>query len=125
MSLDVYLLGKSEEIPCRCADCNNEHTRKESEVLYQANITHNMCAMAENAGIYKALWRPEEIGITKALQLVKPLQDGIKLMKSDPDYFKKFNPSNGWGSYDIFISFIKQYHEACKQYPDADVSVSK
>ena len=125
MSLDVYLTGKTTEIPCRCNNCVNEHTRKETEVLYQANITHNMCEMAEHAGIYMALWRPEEIGITKASQLVKPLQDGIELMKSDPDCFKKFNPSNGWGSYDIFIKWVERYLSACKQYPDADVSVSR
>ena len=124
MSLNVYLTGKTEEIPCRCSNCENVHPKKETEILYQANITHNMGVMAERASIYKTLWRPEEIGITKAYQLVKPLQDGIGLMKSDPDYFKKFNPSNDWGSYDIFIRWIEQYCEACKRHPDADVSVS-
>ena len=45
--------------------------------VFDANITHNLCAMAEEAGIYKACWRPEEIGITKAAQLIEPLRNGI------------------------------------------------
>ena len=39
---------------------------REPEGAYSANITHNLGKMAEEAGIYKHLWRPEEIGITKA-----------------------------------------------------------
>ena len=30
--------------------------------------------MADEAGIYKYLWSPEEIGITKAEQFIEPLK---------------------------------------------------
>ena len=46
---------------------------EESDYVYSANITHNLTKMADEAGIYECLWRPEEIGITKAGQLIEPL----------------------------------------------------
>lgn len=85
---------------------------EESEV-YSANITHNLGRMAEEAGIYRVLWRPEEIGIEKAW------------LKRRPDHFKAFNPSNGWGSYEGLCSFVGDYLAACEQYPAATVHVSR
>ncbi|MBK8772221.1 MAG: hypothetical protein IPM06_17610 [Rhizobiales bacterium] len=52
--------------------------------IYASKITHNLNKMASAAGIYKHLWRPEEIGITKAAQLIEPLREGLALLLSDP-----------------------------------------
>lgn len=93
--------------------------------VYSANITHNLGGMAREAGIYQHLWRPEEIGVTKAKQLIEPLAQGLTLLKSDPERFKKHNPPNGWGSYDRFIPWIEEYLAACIMNPDADVEVSR
>ena len=76
MSLDVYL---------RAIRLTTVHS---------ANITHNLNKMAGEAGIYKHLWRPDKIGITKAEQLVEPLRAGLEILKSDPERFKKFNPAH-------------------------------
>ena len=65
--------------------------------VYESNITHNLSGMAREAGIYECLWRPEEIGITKAEQLIKPLEEGLALLKREPEHFKKFDAPNGWG----------------------------
>lgn len=94
----------------------------DSEV-YSANITHNLNKMATKAGIYEYLWRPDEFHIVTAEQLIKPLQEGLKTLKDDPSRFKMFNPSNGWGSYDVLVGFVKNYLAACEQYPEAVVSV--
>src|SRR2546430_8893089 len=69
-------------------------------VVYETNVTHNLNKMADEAGIYKHLWRPEEIGITKAGQLVHPLIDAISLMTEQPQRFIALNLKNGWGSYE-------------------------
>ena len=92
---------------------------------YSANITHNMDAMADAAGIYKHLWRPDEIGITTASQLVEPLKDGLAVLQSDPAKFKASNPSNGWGDYDGLVRFVADYLAACIRMPNAEVSVSR
>lgn len=81
--------------------------------------------MAEEAGIYKALWRPEELGITKASQLIAPLGTGLDELLSNPEHFKAFNPTNGWGDYDGLVNFVKNYIKACVDYPDAQVEVCR
>jgi hypothetical protein len=95
----------------------------EAQVVYTANITHNLNKMAEEAGIYKPLWRPDEVGIDKAKQLIRPLRKGLTRLKRDPERFRAFNPQNGWGSYAALVSFVDNYLEACKTYPDARVRV--
>jgi hypothetical protein len=93
--------------------------------VYWGNITHNLGGMAEEAGIYKHLWRPEEIGITKAAQLIEPLRAGVALLKSDRARFEKHNSPNGWGLYENFVPFVEEYLAACEANPDADVAVSR
>ena len=93
--------------------------------VFNYNITHNLNKMAEEAGIYKHLWRPEEIGITNAEQLIEPLEAGLALLKNKPTYFRKFNPENGWGSYEGLVEFVTKYLEACKENPDAEIGVSR
>lgn len=107
MSLDVYL------------------TAVRPTTVYDSNITHNLGAMAHEAGIYKHLWRPEELGITKAAQLIEPLTAGLALMKADPARFKQHDAANGWGVYAQFVPWIEQYLAACVENPDADVRVSR
>lgn len=93
--------------------------------VYSDNITHNLNRMAGEAGIYEALWRPEELGITTAGQLIQPLTDGLALLQSEPARFQAFNPSNGWGSYEGLVSFVARYLEACREYPTALVRTSR
>lgn len=100
-------------------------TRVQKTSIFEQNITHNLCAMAKEAGIYMHLWRPDELRITKAGELILPLKKGLKLMKSNPKRFKALNPENGWGSYDRFVPWIERYIEACEDYPYADVEVSR
>ena len=107
MSLDVYLKAV-----------------RPTEV-YSANITHNLNNMANAAGIYQALWRPEELHITKAGDLIPLLEKGLAELKADPEKFRAYNASNGWGMYEHFVPFVEDYLEACREYPDAEVSVSR
>ena len=93
--------------------------------IYSANITHNLVDMALEAGLYQQLWRPEELGITKAGDLIQPLTVGLALLKSDPTRFEKFNASNGWGLYKHFVPFVEKYLRACQDNPDAEVNVSR
>lgn len=112
MSLDVYLTD------------TGYRTGKEINV-YWANITHNSNIMAKEAGIYKALWRPEEIDAKIANDIVPLLEEGLEKMKSDPEYYKQFNSPNGWGMYKHFVPFVEEYLEACKEYPRAIIRISR
>jgi hypothetical protein len=113
MSLDIYLTIET------CAVCGR------GETVFEANITHNLGRMADAVGIYKACWRPEEIGATKAKDIAGSLRIGIVKMIADPEKFEAFNPHNGWGSYKHFLPWLKRYLDACEQWPEADISVSR
>ena len=93
--------------------------------IYSSNITHNLGKMAEAAGIYSCLWRPDENGLTKASELIEPLRTGLALLESDPKKFAAFNSPNGWGLYEHFVPFVRSYLEACENTPDARVEVSR
>jgi len=108
MSLDINL---------KCTHCNHS--------VWYANITHNLNAMADEAGIYEAVWRPEECGITTAGQLIEPLRKAIAEMKAEPERFKKHNPENGWGSYDVFVPWLERCLESCIGNPDCRVEACR
>ena len=93
--------------------------------VYSANITHNLNTMASEAGIYNELWRPDEIAVSRAGDLIAPLERGLELLRSDEPRFRAFDASNGWGRYEHLVEFVEKYLEACKASPDAEVSVSR
>lgn len=99
---------------------------EEDEVqVFSANITHNLNTMADNAGIYRYLWRPEELEITHANQLIEPLQKGLLRLQKHREHFEQFNPSNGWGTYEGLVEFVQEYLHACVRYPEAEIYVSR
>lgn len=93
--------------------------------VYDSNITHNLGAMALQVGLYYPLWRPEEIGISRAGDLIPFLKAGLKLLKDQPEHFEKYNPENSWGNYDNLVLFVERYLEACEEYPDGEISVCR
>lgn len=124
MSLSIYLYGPEETKPCECSHCGNGHTKIEREELFEANITNNLYKMADEAGISQCLFNPEEVGIIKAYQVIAPLTHGLTKMKLNPEKYKAFDSTNGWGTYDQFIPWIERYLCACEEYPNAVISVS-
>lgn len=93
--------------------------------VFHSNITHNLAKMASKALLYMALWKPEEVDIKRAKQLIKPLSDGLALLKGDPSLFTVMNPENGWGSYDGLVRFVETYLAMCKRWPEARVEASR
>ena len=103
--------------------------------IYSANITHNLGMMARavefgvewtgegNLTLYDVLWRPGEHGFKYARDISDLLDIGWNILLSDPDKFEKFNPENGWGSYDGLVQFVYHYRNACWDNPDAELSV--
>lgn len=149
MSLDVYLMmpGGREQPPKRIYVRRDgqtvEVTREEwnelypgrepvvvkppdeSGEVYWANITHNMGRMAGEVGLYEPLWRPDELGITKAGQLVELLRDGLARLVDEEERLQAFNPSNGWGNYELLVRFTAEYLAACERWPEAEVEASR
>lgn len=154
MSLDVDLVGPEETVECQCSTCDHAHTRTTRRTYFSANITHNLNRMADEAGIYLALWRPEEmlapdialvlkdaeeedyhgeqaqelrrqLPTAYARDLIEPICRGLSMMKADPNRFIAFDSPNGWGLYKDFVPWIERYLAACEEHPDARVEVSR
>lgn len=100
-------------------------TEDTTDVVYHANITHNLGAMAQAAGLYDVLWRPDEAGWILARELIAPLQAGIETLEAQPDTFTPYEPANGWGTYGTLLAFSKRYLAACQRWPEATVVVSR
>ena len=107
MSLDVHLMETSPHC------------------VFDSNITHNLAKMAEAAGIYQACWRPEDIRITTARELIPHLELGLERLRFDPKRFEALAPENGWGTYQGLVHFVVEYLSACREHPDAAIEVSR
>lgn len=97
--------------------------RSDRREVYRANITHNLGPMAEEVGLYQPLWRPEEIGIGQAAELIAPLREGLARLHAERDSLQAFNPANGWGDYGLLVRFTANYLAACDRWPAAQVEV--
>ena len=103
MSLDIYL----------------------KNTVAHKNITHNLGEMAEVLGIYKLLWRPEELFISEARELIEPLKEAIEKMEKYPARYKKHDSENGWGTYENFLPWLKEFLRDCEVNPSAEVVSSR
>lgn len=117
----------------------------QKESLYRSNITHNLGKMANEAGLYEALWRPyqlkegynipeddyqaeykyEEANPVQAHEIIPIIEKGLEDMKARPKHYEAFNSPNGWGMYEHFVPFIEKYLEALKKYPEAFVECDR
>jgi hypothetical protein len=110
MSLDVSL---QEMRPCE---------------VYSRNISHDLIPMAQAAGLYEPLWRPEEMKppVMSARALIPHLERGIERLREKPEEFQKLNPANNrWDRYEGFLEFVQAYLEACRELPNAAVRVCR
>jgi hypothetical protein len=107
MSLDVYLEDQ------------------DGEQLYWRNIPHNLNTMAGTAGLYECLWRPDEVGITTAHQLIEPISKGIAFLAAHRHVCEQDNPVNGWGNWEDLYDFCCSYLKACTEHPLSSVCVSR
>jgi hypothetical protein len=93
--------------------------------VYSRNITHNLCKMAKEAGLYQCLWRPEEGGFEFARDIIPILREGLAKLEDNPGYYIQFNPENGWGSYESLVEFVRETLKECVENPNARIQVSR
>jgi hypothetical protein len=104
MSLDLSIAPNS------CKHCG-----KGDDTL-EFNYTYNVSQMWYE--IY-----PDDEGMVQldgmtGQEAAPKIQKAIEEMLSKPAKMKKFQPANGWGSYEGFLQFLKDVLEACKECPD-------
>lgn len=93
--------------------------------VWSGNVTHNLIQMAEAAGLYTALWRPDELGLVVAADIIPHLVAGLAELEAEPDRFRALIPTNRYGDYEHLLCFVNSYFTACRNNPDATISVSR
>ena len=99
--------------------------------VFSGNITHNLGKMADAVKLsngntlYEILWRPDEHGFTKSIEILSLLHEGMIELICFPEKYKAYNPENGWGSYDGLVNFVREYHTACLDNPGAELRISR
>jgi hypothetical protein len=99
--------------------------------VFSSNITHNLNSMAaavvlsNGLTLYQVLWRPDEHGLKFARDISDLLDEGWNILLADPEKYKKYDPPNGWGSYEGLCNFVYRYRNACWDNPDAELRVSR
>jgi hypothetical protein len=99
--------------------------------IYSGNITHNLTTMARQVpvsptlSLYDILWRADEHQLTHAKDIVNYLDIGWNILLSKPEYYKQYNPENGWGTYESLERFVYNYRNACWDNPDAEISICR
>lgn len=144
MSLDVYFEKKKW-----VSYDEGKTLEREDEDIVSFNITHNLGEMASevkigNFSLYEALWRPyhflpdwvetedyneerkfEDENEVTTMFLREYLEEGLKELRLHPEKYKKFNPENGWGSYESLVRFTESCLNACIEHPDCIIVCSR
>lgn len=100
---------------------------KEEQTLWvyvegsQVELTHNLAAMAYQAGLYGVLWRPSEHGVQVAGQMISRLERGLAMLLLHRKTLVKLEPSNGWGTLGHLEASAKKVLQAAKEHPNAQV----
>lgn len=113
----ILELKTVEEVKAHFPDMDKSEIEElwyETEEIYSGNITHNLGEMANhvicNGGennLYHLLWRPEEHDFCKVTERYRVMiAECLAYMLTHRAELEKFNPSNGWGSYDSLLDFV-------------------
>ena len=110
----------------------------ETNEFWHGNITHNLRKMAENClsldeesqrySLYNLLWRDTQVPfIGNYLNVyIAHLAYCLYVLRNNPDYFKQFNPSNGWGTYEQLVEFVQSFISALINMPEgSEIKYSK
>ena len=100
-----------------------------SEYAWAGNITHNLGKMAFNVmpdgkpyTLYSLLWGGK---YKSCRDLIGKLHECILYMLMNKEELKKYNPENGWGTYEQLLEFTKEFQMACIDNQDCEIEIDK
>ena len=77
---------------------------------------HVPCNDGKNT-LYHLLWRPDEHNITHVTKQYRDcIAECLVYMLTHRAELKKFNPSNGLGSYDVLLNFVLELSKALSHW---------
>lgn len=98
----------------------------EDDEYFHLNLTHNLVKMAQECKLlgshlsleggstvtlYDLIWHPKEnLGIVVPdMEYLQDITSCYKALLENAEFFKKYNPDNGWGSYEQLLKGVKKY----------------
>lgn len=125
-------LATKQEVLTHFPDANPDDIEErtyEDDEYFHLNLTHNLTDMAEKCvieskhffndgnnhiSLYDLVWHPEEnLGIeVPSMDYIQDITSCYNLLLRDPNFYKKYNPENGWGNYEQLTNGVKKYLNA-------------
>lgn len=90
------------------------------DIFWNMHITHNMCEMASHIvvndiSLYLLLWRPKELGFIYVNEdYIDYVNKCLEILIKEKEELLKYNPPNGWGSYETLLGFVSSLSESFK-----------
>lgn len=116
---------------------NIKETSYEDNEYFHINITHNLTEMADQCEVtgscdynlnkensfitlYDLLWHPKDnLNIeVPTLDYFNDVVACYRKLLENPDFFKQYNPANGWGSYEGLVKKTKEFIAALTKISD-------
>ena len=85
-----------------CPNCGGHEDEVEVERC-SVNITYNVGNMLRRAGLHPKVL--DGMSMDEALPI---FENAFNLMTDNPDYFRRFNASNGWGTYETTAEAVSK-----------------
>lgn len=112
MSYDIDVIKVEKEIPLE-----NTNIKAEAQtIVHSSNYTSNICEMLEACvsnlqkeklvNCWYSHWT--ECVCDDFSDEGKNIKLMIKELKANPEIYKKYNPENGWGSYETVIEWLSK-----------------
>lgn len=122
-------LKTKQEVLTHFPDAKEEDIEEktyEDNTYFHINLTHNLTEMAsqciirghyitqqgkEHINLYDLMWHPEgNLGLkVPTMNYLRDIIDCYEKLLENPNFFKKYNPDNGWGTYEQLLNGIKKY----------------
>ena len=92
--------------------------------VFTISITANLTGMAQAAGLYHCLWKPDEIHVNLAFDAIESLRAGLMRLKTSQKLYEQYDPPSGYGDYDNLMNVVEEYLKACLAYPNTFIRIS-
>lgn len=119
ISLETWKLMYPQVVPLVLP----EEDVKETDTVFQIEISGNFREIAKAAQLDMVIWMPETLWANTnkvyAANIVSRLQRGFVRLYHAPIYYSNFNHQR----YDQFITFVLDYLIACETWPNARIMV--
>ena len=91
----------------------NVEPREQTAETFEGNLTYNVGLMLRRAGIHPHILEGQMVKVVRPV-----IENAYMTMFENPDYFRQFEASNGWGTYESTMKFVSNLNVYLASAPD-------